>query len=137
MMQVPSVNPAAVVVCAVVSMVLGMLWYGPLFGKKWMELTGKKMSDMGNKADMPKLMAAAFVGSLVAAYVMAVIVKFSSASTPVEGIMTGFWVWLGFIATVSLNMVLWEGKPVKLYVLNNAHQLVNFAIMGAIIVAMA
>ncbi len=30
------INLLAVVVCAIASMVLGMLWYGPLFGKKWM-----------------------------------------------------------------------------------------------------
>lgn len=137
MMEVPSVNLAAVAVCAAFSMVLGMLWYGPLFGKKWMELTGKKMGDMGNKAEMPKLMGVAFIGTLVAAYVLAIFIKFSGAATPVEGVMAGFWAWLGFIATVSLSTVLWEGKPVRLYMLNNAHELVHFAGMGAIIAAMA
>ena len=34
MMQV---NFLAIIVCAVVSMIVGTIWYGPLFGKKWMK----------------------------------------------------------------------------------------------------
>lgn len=32
----------AVVLAAVVSMIVGWLWYGPLFGKQWMALMGWK-----------------------------------------------------------------------------------------------
>ncbi len=135
-MIVPNVNFVAVVISAVISMVIGMLWYGPLFGKKWMELTGKKMGEMGNKEEMPKLYVAALAASLVAAYMLAVFIKFVQAATPVDGAITGFWVWLGFIATVSLNEVLWGKRPLGLYLLNNGHELVNFAIIGAIIAAM-
>lgn len=45
-----NVNYLPIVVAAVVSMVLGGLWYSPLlFGKIWMNLQGLKMSDMENK----------------------------------------------------------------------------------------
>jgi|SRR3989344_189541 len=139
-MEMVSVNLFAVVVSAVISMGLGMLWYGPLFGQQWMKLSGiKEPSAEERKKMMGKMapsMAAGFAASLVAAYVLAAIIKFSSSVGPIEGAITGFFVWLGFIATVSLNMVLWEGKPMKLYFLNNAYSLVNFALIGAVIAAM-
>ncbi|MBI3341870.1 DUF1761 domain-containing protein, partial [Candidatus Curtissbacteria bacterium] len=34
------INYMAVVAAAVVNMVLGFLWYGPLFGKPWMKMMG-------------------------------------------------------------------------------------------------
>ena len=34
------VNWWAVIVCAMLSMVIGVIWYGPLFSKPWSKLTG-------------------------------------------------------------------------------------------------
>ena len=129
------VNIIGVAAAAVASMVLGMIWYGPLFGKKWVELSGHQMGS-GDKAKMPMLYGAAFIGSLVTAYVLAMFIGLIGGTTPMDGAITGFWAWLGFVATTSLGMVLWEMKPVKLYALNNAYNLVNFAVMGAIVAAM-
>ena len=126
-----AVNLVAVVVAAVASMVVGMLWYGPLFGKKWMALM--KMKPSGAKKMAGTSMLLQLVSSLVLAYVLAVFIGVANATTAVAGAMVGFWAWLGFIATVSVGSVLWEGKSTELYVLNNACHLVTLAIMGAII----
>ncbi|HLC93186.1 MAG TPA: DUF1761 domain-containing protein [archaeon] len=140
-MEVQAVNIVALVVSAIASMGLGMLWYGPLFGRQWMALSGIKEPTKEEKdkmmGKMMPMMAAGFVASLIAAYVLAVFIQFSGAVGAFEGALTGFWVWLGFIATVSLNTVLWEGKPIKLYLLNNGHELVHFALIGIIIASMA
>ncbi len=81
-------------------------------------------------------MAGGFVAALVMAYVLAMFIKFAGAVTPVDGALVGFWAWLGFIAATSINTVLWEGKPVSLYLLNNGHEFVHFLIVGAILAAM-
>ena len=138
MLQLVNVNFVAVLAAAIASMVLGFLWYGPLFGKKLAALMGwGKM----NKAAMAKMKKAAgkgyavtFITSLVMAYVLAHFVVYAGATTAMEGAQTGFWVWLGFVATIALGSVLWEGKPIKLYYLNAAYHLVNLAVMGAILV---
>ena len=39
------VNYVAILACGISAMVIGSIWYGPLFGKTWMQLTGKKMED--------------------------------------------------------------------------------------------
>ena len=44
-MEVLELNYVAVLVCAVVSMVVGAVWYGPLFGKQWMEVIGINAKD--------------------------------------------------------------------------------------------
>lgn len=131
------INLAAVFGAAIASIVLGFLWYGPLFGKQWMSLMGwKKLS----KAQMEKMKKGAqksyvlgFVSALVMAYVLAHFVDYVGATTFLDGAITGFWVWLGFVATVMLGMVLWDGKPWKLYYINIGYQLVNLLVMGALL----
>ena len=113
------INWVALVAAAVASMVVGFIWYGPLFGKMWMKLSG--MKEMGDKSQMPKTYAIMFVASLVTAYVLSVLGA---------GLMTTFWIWLGFQATLLLGSVLWEGKSWELYCLNASHQLVSLLAMS-------
>lgn len=129
------VNYWAVLVAAIVSMVIGFVWYGPLFGKTWMKLSGHTPKDMekAKKKGMGKSYALMIVSTLVMSYVLAHFVDYAGAVTAWGGVVAGVWIWLGFIATVTLGKVLWEGKPWSLWVLDNAHYLVSLAVMGAIL----
>lgn len=78
-----------------------------------------------------------FIGSLIMAYVLAHALVFASAYLKVEGVSAGLtvglWNWLGFVAPVTLGSVLWEGKPKKLWILNNAYYLLLLMVMGVIL----
>ena len=113
------INWLAIILAAVASMVVGYVWYGPLFGKTWMKLTGKK--EMGDKKDMPKTYGIMFVASMVTAYVLSVLGA---------DLMTAFWIWLGFQATLLLHSVLFEGKSWNLYFVKAGHQLVSLLAMS-------
>lgn len=131
-----TINYWAVLVSGVAMMVLGGLWYSPLlFGNIWIKLSGFSQKDM-EKAKQ-KGMAASyffnFVATLVMAYILAHFVDYVDATTWQDGLLAGFWIWLGFIATVSLASVLWEGKPFSLYLINIAYYLVGLPIMGVIL----
>src|SRR3989344_4119366 len=116
MQEVP-INYLAVLVCGVASMVLGSLWYGPLFGKQWAAWSGMTSTDMekAKAKGMGKSYFLMFVGSLMMAYVLAHSLVFAASYLHVEGanggLMAGFWSWLGFIAQVTLGTVLWDNKP--------------------------
>lgn len=130
------VNYLAVLVSAVVGFVIGMLWYSPLlFGNIWVKLIGMSKEDLekAKKKGMAKTMLIAIISVLVMSFVLAHFVDIAGASTVTEGIQAGFLIWLGFIATVMLNSVLWENKPFRLYVLNIAHYFVVLIVMGAIL----
>ena len=130
------INILAVVVGAIINMVIGMLWYGPLFGKQWMALMGFRKEDMGKmKASAMKAYVGAFVGALIMAYVLAHFVKVGQAGTTMDGAQIAFWAWLGFVATVGLGGVLWEKRSWSLYCFNMAYQLVSLLVMGAILAA--
>ncbi len=137
-MEVP-VNYLAVLAAALSSMMLGFLWYGPVFGKQWKALMGmtKESTDPTKKTGMNKSYVLMALGSLVMAYVLSYSLTFVSAYTQTTGIvagaMVGFWTWLGFVAPVTLGVVLWEGKPWKLWFLNAGYYLVSLKIMGVIL----
>ena len=129
-----SVNLLAVVVAAIASMVIGMLWYGPIFGKQWIAHMGIKTKDMASmKKGAGKKSAQGFISTLVMSYVLAHFIAFTQAATIAEGAVIGFWLWLGFVATVTAGSVIWERRSKDLYFLNNAYQLVSLAVMGAIL----
>ena len=123
-------------------MVVGSIWYGPLFGKKWLKLSGISQADMqkAQKKGMGKTYAIAFVGALLMSYVFAVSHIFASTYLGVSGLAAGFtcafFTWLGFIAPVTLGPVLWEGKPWKLWALNAGYYLVVLLVISIIITSM-
>jgi hypothetical protein len=118
-----AINWWAVIVAALASMVLGFLWYGPLFGKKWMALSGHAQGGM-DKSGMSRNYVIMIVGCLVEFYVLARLGG---------GVSLAFWIWLGFAATKNLGAVLWERKPWSLWVLNSAYDLIGLLIGGWII----
>lgn len=130
------VNLVAVLVCGVVAMVIGGLWYSPvLFGNTWMKLAGLTMKDMeaAKKKGMAMSYILNFVAALFMAFVLANIAQYGGADTAFKGAMLGLWVSLGFVATTSIGMVLWEGKSWKLWFLLNVYQVITLMAMGAIL----
>ena len=133
------VNYLAILVCGVVSMGLGFLWYGPLFGKTWATLSGISMEKMkeSKPAEMAKSYGVMFIGSLVMAYVLAHSLIFAStylkSSGVSAGLMCGFWNWLGFVAFVTMSPVLWEKKPITLWFINGGYYLVQLLVFGVIL----
>jgi hypothetical protein len=112
-------------------MAVGMFWYSPkVFGEQWMELAKVKVD---KKKSMGQTVTIAFIATLITSFMMANFVKFTEATTLVSGAQTGLLLWLGFIAPIQLGMILWENKPTKLFVLNTTYNLVNLAILGAIL----
>ncbi len=136
MMSQISVNYWAVLVAAIANMVIGMLWYSKaVFGSAWMQLIGmteKKMKE-AHKKGMAARMIVMFISALVIAYVTAHFVAYAGAVDIMGGLELGFWLWLGYVATIMLGIVLWEGKPVKLYVINAGYWLVTLLIMSSIL----
>ena len=139
-MMLAEVNYLAILVATVASFILGMLWYSPLmFGNIWLKLMGFSPAKIkaGKKKGMGKVMFFAFLGTLVSSYILAQFLKIANAVTIKDGLQVGFLIWLGFTATTMLGSVLWEGKPVKLYLINAAHGLTSLLVASAILISWA
>lgn len=132
-----SINYAAVLVSALSAMAVGFVYYAPsVMGTHWMKLAGINKDDKEKgKNSLGKTVVLAFLSALLIAYVMAHVVGFARlAGMPGNGMQTGFWMWLGFVATTSADRFLWEQKrPWGLWVVNNIPSLIIFLIMGVIL----
>lgn len=136
------INYLSVIIAAIASMIIGFLWYGPLFGKQWMRLSGMtpQQIEQAKAGGMSSSYLIMFLGSLLMSYVLAHALVFASTYLHAQGITAGltagFWNWLGFIMPVTLGSVLWDKKPWKLWILNNGYYLVTLLVMGSIIALM-
>ena len=129
MFELSAVNWLAVVVAGISSMVVGFLWYGPLFGNYWMQQTGRSPEQGGA--------ASAYIVSTLAALILAATLAiFLTVFDTVDlatGIAVGVAVAVGFVATTTLvNGVFEERKP-TVTALFAGYEVVSLAIMGAIL----
>jgi hypothetical protein len=133
------VNYVAVIAVALLNMVIGMIWFSPmLFGSMWLKLIGKNKKEMAKMGkDASKAYPMAFFGVLLMSFCLAVFVQYAGAATLGDGALIGLLAWLGFVATTSMNSVLWEGESKELYLFNNAHVMLTLMVSGAILAVWA
>lgn len=132
------VNYIAVLGATVATMILGALWYGPVFGKPWMRMMGFTPESMKSMKLSPgAAMGIMAVLSLLMNYVLAHGIVFGNAyvgTSGIEGGMTGaFWYWLGFCVPLTAGVFLWESKSWKLWAFNALYYLVALLVAGAIL----
>lgn len=128
------INYYALVAAAAASMAIGTLWYGPLFGKEWMRLSGLTQEGMKSMALKPwQAMLGGFVNSLILSYVLLMFTL--TWVSDLEGAwFSAFWIWLGFVATTQISGFLWEGKSFKLFLIHASYSLVTYLVMATILV---
>jgi hypothetical protein len=73
------------------------------------------------------------LASMLAAYVMSYFGIAWQVYDWVGAVNLGLWCWVGFAAPVMLGQVLWEQKPVRLYLINACYWLVSFVVMALIL----
>ena len=123
------VNWLAVLLGMVLSMAVGALWYGPLFGKLWLGLIGKTEDELDPNPSMYLNTAlAAFLGMLILNLVVAAF----GAATFVSGLLVGGLVFFGIGATTTFVYTTFEGPSEKVWLLYAAYQLLIYLVMGAV-----
>ena len=137
-LQMHNLNWVAVLVAEISTMVVGFLWYSPLlFAKPWTREMGYDLNDKAKMDEMRKGAGPAYAGSLAAgllsAFTLALILHGLHADNTHFGLMVGFHVWLGFVATVQLTGALFMKQSMKLFAINTGYQLVCYLVMGAIL----
>jgi hypothetical protein len=132
---VGDVNWLAVLACAVLSMVIGFVWYGPLFSKPWGRLTGwtnEKVAALP-KSSMSVSYAMAFVAALVIASVLAITLRAIGVQGIGDGVMVAVVLWAGFTgATIGVNMI-FERRPLSLFAIEAGYHLVALIVYAIVL----
>lgn len=134
-----TISYLGVLLAAIASFAFGALWHSQLgFGGYWQKLMGFSREDMHKMPLTPvQAMLLGFIATVLFAYVLAhfiaiagIVVGGSSVGSALE---IGFWVWLGFVAVILANGLLWEGKSLNLFLFNLAYQFLSIELMAIVI----
>ncbi len=125
------INWLAVVIAAVVTFVLGGLWYGPLFGRVWRAAEGQAEPQPGHQKHPAFVYGLSFVLMLIAAAVLAV--ALGPDPTVPRSVSVGLVVGVGWVATSFGVNYLFAGRRLALFAVDAGYNIVLFALMGLII----
>jgi hypothetical protein len=126
------INYVAVFICAVLYFLLGWLWYGVLFGQRWMALEGIATSQEP-ASKMATQFITSFLLGLLMAFVLANVCAWRNANTAARGAAIGVLLWIGFVGPVTFTTNMYEGRPKLLFAINNFYPLVGLWMMGMVL----
>ena len=134
------INWWAIIVSAIVSMIIGSIWFGPLFGKKWSEVMGVDFDSKSEeeKKAMMKMMgpmyALQFILSLLTLYILAhYIAGWQPQPGAMGGIINALFIYVGFIVPTLAGNAMWSGKTKRLalnmFWINAGYNLIIYVII--------
>jgi ABC-type transporter Mla maintaining outer membrane lipid asymmetry permease subunit MlaE len=110
-----------ILAAGITNVLIGYVWYHPhVFGTAWMQLANitPEMAEKG-KRRMPVYAILGLLSSMLIAWTMSYVGAALSVHD-MQGALLGLvlYVWLGLVVPIMLSAVLWEHKPLRLYLIN-------------------
>lgn len=132
-MQFAGLNYLAVLFAGAAGFAFGAAYY-MTFGNRWMQALGKTKEDIERqKSPLPFIIAA--VAQLLMAYILAGAVGHlgDGMVTVRNGIITGLFMWVGFVVTTMAVNYSFQGAKPMLSVIDGGHWLGVLIVQGLII----
>lgn len=136
---------------AIVAMIVGSVWYGPIFGKRWMDINSASKSANSTptnpestdsileaRKEMQKkagpLYAVQFILTLFQLFVLDLYIQGWAEATGVENAL---WIFAAFVMPTIAGCSMWTADTGKVkwsrFLIQSGYQLVIFIIFGAIL----
>ena len=123
------VNYLAILIATIAAFAFGAAYYSVL-SKPWIKAA---RIDMAQGKPLWPLLVYRFVCLLIMAWVLATLIGYFGEVSFSTGVVSAFFVWLGFIATTTATNQRYEGFGWDLTIIDGLHWLGVALIMGAII----
>lgn len=135
-MDFSNINFLAVIAATLSTFLVGWIWYGPLFGKAWMEAVGMS-EDQLKEGNMIKIFGLAFIFEFIMAFNLAMFFygspEAAEAITAGSGTFYGFLTGFGWVFFALAVNSLYEQKSWKYIFINGGYWTVAFTVMGLIL----
>ncbi len=141
----PEVNWIAVIVAGLIPTIIGMLYYGPIFGKAWYGSMGKTQAEM--EPDNPAVSyGLALVVAMITSFSLKMMIEmmhrdvndagelvFASFHTFGHGALHGAFLCVFLVVPVIVSLSLFHKFAGKTIILNVLFWIICFALMGGIL----
>jgi hypothetical protein len=125
-----AVSLVATLVATILGFFLGVLWYGPLFGGRWMALVGLSREQARRDVNPAVVYGLTFVLGFIASYVFGLYVGPNPGR--LFAIACGAAVGLCWVGTALTTNYLFEGRPASLIAINAGYHAVRFTLIGVV-----
>ncbi len=123
------VSLIGILVGALVGHFIHAIWYMKLFTKPFVKYYGwdeeETKKKIGEHKGIGHLILGSFISKVIYSVIFAIIAHNMGISEIEDAIKLGVLVWIGFMATVCLNEVLWHGERIQFYLINQGCYLVS------------
>jgi len=141
----PSINYLAILVAALIPNIIGAIYYGPLFGKQWLDSLGFTSDDMKGRNEAVIYGSALLLSAVVAMFLKFTIelvhkdvngageLYFASFHTFQHGALHGAMIAATLVVPVIISLGLFQKQSGKNILLNSVFWIICFALMGGIL----
>jgi len=149
-MMTPDINILFIALAALVPMIIGAIFFGPLFGKQWMSSLGYTEENIPEPIKMPIVYVVSLLLSFLLAYALALVIEFlhkglndagelvfMSDHTFGHGAYHGAQFGLMIAMPVLISNLLFQRNKASNIVMNVVYWMITLAIMGGIVEAFA
>ncbi len=130
-----SVNYLAVFIAAIAGWLTGAIWYSML-GNIWLKAVGRTRKDINKARGTPAFyvpFVVAIVANIVIAFVLYGVMRHVGPLTPRAGLISGAFVWFGFVLTTMATNNAFGGRKPMLTAIDGGHWLAVLLVIGGIL----
>ncbi|MGI9323065.1 MAG: DUF1761 domain-containing protein [Pseudomonadales bacterium] len=124
-------NFVAIILATLSAFVVGALWYGPLFGKAWMEEFNITEQDIEQENKL-RVYGLSFALAFIVAFGLDFFILGEHTGW-MEGAEIGAIAGLGLLAPYTGIHYLFEGRSMRAFLINAGFNVVTLMVMGAIL----
>lgn len=125
----------AIIVAGVAAWIIGAVWYGPIFGKKWQQEVGMTDEDF-KQGNLGVIFGSSFVLMCVMMYGLSFAIAAHPEITWTHGIFHGVMVGIMFAAASMGINYLYQRRSITLWLIDAGYQVLFLGVGGAIMAAM-
>ena len=127
------INHLAVLVCVILFHALGFVWFGPLFGEKWMGYLGLDMAKIEASQPGAGIWIANFIASVAPVYLLAWLFTKLDVTSGIRGAVIAFLITFCFHHLPSMSGNMFAQLPYGLAWITGGFHLVGLTLSGFIL----
>lgn len=127
------INHLAVWILIVLLHIIGFLWYGPLFGDRWMEMVGLTMADAEVGSQNIWIWITNTIATIIPMYLLAWLFVKLEIRSGLKGLGIGFLIAFSFVFLSDMTGDMFAQNPYALSWITGGFSMFSFSLAGFVL----